>query len=61
MVKLGPEEDRRGRLLIIDSYRADRDFPHAFAEARKGLADYPHDRGLSIGQAMLYGENNQSD
>jgi tetratricopeptide (TPR) repeat protein len=60
MVKLGPEEDRRGRLLIIDSYRADRDLPHAFEEARKGLADYPHDRGLSIGEAMLYGDNNQS-
>ena len=61
MVKLGPEEDRRGRLLIIDSYRADRDLPHAFEEARKGLADYPHDRGLSIGEAMLYGDNNQSE
>jgi Flp pilus assembly protein TadD len=60
MVKLGPEEDRRGRLLIIDSYRADRDLPHAFEEARKGLAEYPHDRGLSIGEAMLYGDNNQS-
>jgi tetratricopeptide (TPR) repeat protein len=60
MVKLGPEEDRRGRLLIIDSYRADRDLPHAFDEARKGLADYPHDRALSIGEAMLYGDNNQS-
>jgi tetratricopeptide (TPR) repeat protein len=60
MVKLGPEEDRRGRLLIMDSYRADRDLPHAFEEARKGLADYPHDRGLSIGEAMLYGDNNQS-
>ena len=60
MVKLGPEEDRRGRLLIIDSYRADRDLPHAFEEARKALTDYPHDRGFSIGEAMLYGDNNQS-
>jgi tetratricopeptide (TPR) repeat protein len=61
MVKLGPEEDRRGRLLIIDSYRADRDLPHAFEEARKGLTDYPNDRNLSIGEALLYGDNNQSD
>jgi tetratricopeptide (TPR) repeat protein len=61
MVKLGPEEDRRGRLLIIDSYRAGRDLPHAFEEARKGLTDYPNDRNLSIGEALLYGDNNQSD
>ena len=61
MVKLGPEEDRRGRLLIIDSYRADRDLGPAFDETRKALADYPHDRSLSIDQAMLYGDNNQSD
>ncbi len=61
MVKLGPEEDRRARLLIIDSYRADRDLTPAFDEVRKGLMDYPHDRALSIDEAMLYGDNNQSD
>jgi len=61
MVKLGPEEDRRGRLLIIDSYRADRDLPPAFDEARKSLITYPNDRGLIIDEAMLYGDNNQSD
>ena len=33
---LGPEEDLRGRMLIIDTYRADHDLPHAFDEAKQG-------------------------
>jgi len=61
MVDLGPEEDRRARLLIIDAYRASHDLSHAFDEAQKALAAYPNDRNLRINQALLYGENNQPD
>lgn len=61
MVRLGPEEDVRARTLIIDTYRADRDLPHAFEEAQKALAEHPKDRGLLISQAMLYGENKQPE
>jgi predicted Zn-dependent protease len=61
MAKLGPEEDRRARWLMVDTYRTGRDLPHAFEEARKGLKDYPDDRPLHISQALLYGENNQPD
>ena len=61
LAHLGPEEDRRARPLIIDSYEKARDLPHALAESQKALASYPNDRGLRIGQAMLYGENNQTD
>jgi predicted Zn-dependent protease len=61
MAKLGPEEDRRARWLIVDTYRTARDLPRAFDEASKGLKDYPDDRALRISQALLYGENNQPD
>jgi tetratricopeptide (TPR) repeat protein len=59
--KLGPEEDQRARLLIVDSYREARDLPSAFAEMSKALMAYPNDRNLRINQALLYGENGQPD
>ena len=61
MVRLGPEEDLRGRMLMIDTYRASRDLPHAFDEAGKALNEHPRDRGLLISQALLYGENKQPE
>ena len=61
MVRLGPEEDLRARMMIIDTYRANRDLPHAFDEASKALSEHPRDRGLLISQAILYGENKQPD
>lgn len=61
MVRLGPQEDLRARMLIIDTYRANRDLPHAFDEANKALNEHPRDRGLLITQAILYGENKQPE
>jgi tetratricopeptide (TPR) repeat protein len=61
MGKLGPEEDRRARWLIVDAYRTARDLPHAFDAASDALKTYPDDRPLRISQALLYGENNQPD
>jgi len=61
MVRLGPEEDLRARMLIIDTYRANRDLQHAFEETGKALTEHPHDRGLLISQAILYGENKQPE
>src|SRR5690348_12102107 len=61
MVRLGPEEDLRARLLIIDTYRVNRDLPHAFDEVSKALNEHPRDRGLLITQAILYGENKQPE
>jgi tetratricopeptide (TPR) repeat protein len=59
--RLGPEEDLRSRVLIVESYRDARDLPSAFAEMSKALAAYPNDRSLRINQALLYGENGQPD
>ena len=58
---LGPEEDLRARLLIVQSYQAARNLPSAFAEMNKALAAHPNDRSLRINQALLYGDNGQPD
>jgi len=61
MVQLGPEEDRRAQVLLIDTYRAARDLPHALETAQKAVAAYPTDRDILTNQALLFGENDQTD
>src|SRR5437879_10863620 len=61
MVRLGPEEGLRARMLIIDAYRANRDLPHAFDEASKGLSEHPRDRRLLTSQPSHYGDNKQPE
>jgi tetratricopeptide (TPR) repeat protein len=61
MLRLGPEEDRRARLMIIDTYRAARDIPKALDASRKAIEAYPKDRAIRTTQALLYGENMQTD
>ena len=61
MLRLGPEEDRRARVMIIDTYREARDIPKALDASRKALEAYPKDRPIRITRALLYGENAQTD
>ena len=62
MAQLGPEEDHRGRTLIIETYRSDHDLTHAFEETTQGAERaIPRTAACMISQAMLYGENNQPD
>jgi tetratricopeptide (TPR) repeat protein len=61
MLRLGPEEDRRARVMIIDTYRAARDIPKALDASRKAIEAYPRDRGIKTAQALLLGENAQTD
>jgi tetratricopeptide (TPR) repeat protein len=61
MLRLGPEEDRRARALIIDTYREARDIPKAMEASRKAVEAYPKDRTILITQALLFGENGQTD
>ncbi len=61
MLRLGPEEDRRARVLIIDAYRDARDMPKALDAAHKAVDAYPKDRPILIAQALLLGENAQAD
>jgi tetratricopeptide (TPR) repeat protein len=61
MLRLGPEEDRRARALIIDTYRVARDIPKALDAARKAVEAYPKDRPIRTTQALLLGQNAQTD
>ena len=58
---LGDEEDRRARLLIMDCYRAAKDLPKALQTGKEALAKYPTDPSVRASEALLLGENGQTD
>jgi tetratricopeptide (TPR) repeat protein len=58
---LGDEEDRRARLMIMDTYRSAKDLTKALQSGREALAKYPNDPGIRASQALLLGENEQTD
>jgi tetratricopeptide (TPR) repeat protein len=58
---LGDEEDHRARLLIMDTYRLARDMPKALQAGREAMAKYPDDAQIRASQALLLGENQQTD
>ncbi len=59
--QLGEEEDRRARLLVIDTYRAAKELPKALEEARKALEKYPKDQAMLGSKALLLGEKGDTD
>ena len=61
MLRLGAEEDRRARVMIIETYREARDISKALDAAHKAADAYPKDRSILIAQALLFGENAQAD
>ncbi len=58
---LGDEEDHRARLLIMDTYRLAKDLPKALLAGREALGKYPDDSAIRASQALLLGENQQTD
>lgn len=58
---LGDEEDRRARMMIMDTYRAAKDLPKALQAGKEALAKYPADAAIRTSQALLMGENGQTD
>jgi len=58
---LGDEEDRRARMMIMDTYRAAKDLPRALQTGKEAMAKYPADPGIRTGYALLLGENGQTD
>src|SRR4029077_10571323 len=49
------------RLLIMDTYRAAKDLPKALQAGKEALAKYPSDPAIRASQALLLGENEQTD
>jgi tetratricopeptide (TPR) repeat protein len=58
---LGDEEDRRARMMIMDTYRAAKDLPRALQTGKEALAKYPADPGIRTSHALLLGESGQTD
>jgi tetratricopeptide (TPR) repeat protein len=56
MGKLGPDNEKRAEMLVIDTYRDDREIDRAIEETKKALAASPKDQSLTVTLAMLYGE-----
>jgi tetratricopeptide (TPR) repeat protein len=61
MLKLGADEDRRARVLMIDTYRANRDLARALEESHRALELYPKDRSIRVTHALLVGEKGDTD
>src|SRR5438034_9092611 len=58
---LGDEEDRRARMMIMDTYRAAKDLQKALQTGKEAMAKYPADPGIRTSYALLIGENGQTD
>ena len=58
---LGVEEDRRARMMIMDTYRAAKDLAKALQASKEALAKYPADPSIRTSHALLLGENGQTD
>jgi tetratricopeptide (TPR) repeat protein len=58
---LGEEEDRRARMMIMDTYRTAKDLPKALQTGKEALAKYPADPAIRTSYALLLGENGQTD
>jgi Flp pilus assembly protein TadD len=61
LAHLGDEEDRRARMLIMDTYRAAKDLPKALLAGKEAVAKYPSDLAIRSSNALLLGENGQTD
>ena len=59
--RLGEEDDRRARLLIMDTYRTGKDLPKALQAGKEAVAKYPKDPAIKSSYALLLGETNQTD
>jgi Flp pilus assembly protein TadD len=61
LAHLGDEEDRRARMLIMDTYRAAKDLPKALLAGKEAVAKYPTDPAIRTSNALLLGENGQTE
>ena len=54
--ELGPEQEKRARELIIDTYRMNRQLGKALEESQTAIAAYPEDRSFVMTRAVLLAE-----
>lgn len=56
---LGDEEDHRARILLMETYRQNKDLPKALQMGKDAIAKYPTDNAIRASYALLLGENQQ--
>ena len=56
---LGPEQEKRARELLIDTYRMNRQLDKALDESRLAIAAYPGDRSFILTRAVLLAEKGE--
>ena len=59
--RLGDEEDRRARLLLMETYRGAKDLPRALQTGKEAVAKYPTDTAIKSSYALLYGEAGKTE
>src|SRR6266700_5321539 len=59
--RLGEEEDRHARVLIVDAYSSAKDQSKALQAGKEAVAKYPKDPAIKARYALLLGETNQTD
>jgi len=58
---LGEEEDRRARLLLMETHRSAKDLPKALQTGKDALAKYPNDNSIRSSYALLLGEAGKTE
>jgi tetratricopeptide (TPR) repeat protein len=61
LIALGPAEQRRGQLELIETYRQNNQIDDAVAAAQQAMTANPKDRQFKITYALLLGEKQQTD
>ncbi len=59
--RLGDEEDRRARLLLMETYRTAKELPKALQTGKEALAKYPADNSIKSSYALLLGEAGKTE
>ncbi len=59
--RLGEDEDRRARLLLMETFRTAKELPRALQTGKEALAKYPTDAAIKSSYALLLGEAGKTD
>jgi len=59
--RLGEDEDRRARLLLMETFRTAKDLPRALQTGKEALAKYSTDSAIKSSYALLLGEAAKTD
>ncbi|HXJ45767.1 MAG TPA: tetratricopeptide repeat protein [Candidatus Dormibacteraeota bacterium] len=59
--RLGEDEDRRARLLLMETFRTAKDLPRALQTGKEALAKYSTDSAIKSSYALLLGEAGKTD